>query len=379
MNEFPETDIKKTNLSNMFQLIYLSEKEHRIKLSKDDISRKLNLSLPTITRNLRELLARNLIIDDTKLSSKGGRKAIAYSLNASARYAIGVEILKQSVTILSVDLLGDTTGRIKINMLYQNTDAYYIKLAEHMKQFVADSRIEPQRIQGIGIGIQGLISHDGSTVLYGKILNCTGLTIERISQHVDYPCRFFHDADCVAAAEQWKRPDLQDAMILSVGEHLGGALLINGLPYHGINGRSGTIEHTIISPNGRECYCGKKGCVEAYCSLSALEAAFGGEVAELMISMQKGDTKAVQLWNSYLDYLALAINNFHMILNTQIIIGGSILNYLAESHLDRINELVKAHSAFPEEESNIILGSLTKDAVAIGAALSFMKEFVNSI
>lgn len=379
MNEFPETDIKKTNLSNMFQLIYLSEKEQQMKLSKDDISRKLNLSLPTITRNLRDLLAQNLIIDDTKLSSKGGRKAIAYSLNASAQYAIGIEILKQSVTIISVNLLGDTVRRIKINMLFQNTDAYYFELAEHVKQFIAESMIEPQRILGIGIGIQGLISHDGSTVLYGKIFNCTGLTIEAISQHLNYPCRFFHDADCVATAEQWKQPDLQDAMILSVGEHLGGTLIINGQPYHGVSGRSGTIEHTIINPNGRECYCGKKGCVEAYCSLSALETAFGGELEELIASLQKGDKKAVQLWNSYLDYLALTINNFHMILNTQIIIGGSILNYLTKSHLDQINDLVKAISAFPEEDNNIFLGNLTQDAVAIGAALPFVKEFVNSI
>lgn len=378
MESFTVIDVKKTNFSNIFQLLYTSEKEEN-KLSRQDIAYKLNLSLPTVTQNLNKMLSQNLIIDEDKFSSKGGRKAVAYSLNTNVKYAIGVEMVKQSITIVSVDLMGNVIGREQIGLPFQNTAEYYKNLAHLIEKFILAEGYKKELILGVGVGVQGLISSDGTTVLYGEILNYTGLNIQEISTHLDYPCRFVHDAACVAVAEQWLQPDLKDAIVLSIGEHLGGALIMNGKLYSGASERSGAIEHTIINPTGPNCYCGKRGCVEVYCSLNALVRDFNGSIEAFMAKLHHGDKEVKERWNVYINYLAMAINNFHMVLGNQVIIGGKILNYLTEKDLERINELVKEKSAFPNENNNIFLGNLSKDAVAIGAAIPFFDSFLNKI
>ncbi|WP_413377308.1 ROK family transcriptional regulator [Alkalihalobacillus sp. 1P02AB] len=378
MDDFSVIDIKKTNYSNIFHLLYNSKKR-QIKISKQDIAYKLNLSLPTVTQNIRALISQDLIIEEGKFSSKGGRKAIAYSLNSSAKIALGVEISKQEVKIVSLDLLGNVTLQETKRLAFQYSDTYFECLADFIKSYIHNRNLDKSRILGIGLGIQGLISHDGRTVLYGKILNCTGLDIKAIAKYLDFPCRFVHDAECVATAEQWVEPEIKEAIILSVGEHLGGALIMNGQPYNGANGRSGTIEHTILNPSGPECYCGKKGCVEVYCSLNALALQYGSTMEEFINCLRNGDKRANQIWYAFMDSLAMAINNFHMFLDNQVIIGGDILNFITKEDLLHINQLVKDKSAFPDENKFISLGKLTNDAVAIGAALPLIKEYIDTL
>ena len=81
---------------------------------------------------------------------------------------------------------------------------------------------------------------------------------------------FLHDAKCAATTELWVRNDIGDAVYLSIGPHLGGAIIINSQIYMGKEGHSGTVEHMTIIPDGPTCYCGKKGCMETISSVHAL-------------------------------------------------------------------------------------------------------------
>ena len=79
-----------------------------------------------------------------------------------------------------------------------------------------------------------------------------------------------YDAECAAGLELWKHTELTDAVYLSLGEHLGGAIIADGKIQRGRTGRTGAFEHMTLEKGGRQCYCGKLGCVECYCSADAL-------------------------------------------------------------------------------------------------------------
>ena len=94
--------IKENNRNLIYQYIYQNEK-----VSQQDIAYDLRLSRPTVTTNLTELEEDGLITKNGQMYSEYvGRKAVAYSIVPDYRIAIGVEILRNVIKIIAVDLYG---------------------------------------------------------------------------------------------------------------------------------------------------------------------------------------------------------------------------------------------------------------------------------
>ena len=99
--------------------------------------------------------------------------------------------------------------------------------------------------------------------------------------------------------ELWANSELQDAFYLSIGEHLGGALIYRHSIEHGKKGFAGAIEHIEIGNEGRQCYCGRKDCLETYCSISALLSP-REKIKEFFNIL-----RSVALFASFMTYLAV--------------------------------------------------------------------------
>ncbi|MCO7127147.1 ROK family transcriptional regulator [Sporolactobacillus shoreicorticis] len=366
-------NMKQVNKRDIFHLLYKQRK-----LSKQEIADKLHLSLPTVTQNLMHLLHEGLIITQGKLDSSVGRKPTAYGIRSRAKITIGVEVAHDSVILSMVDLYGMAINEKRMDLPFENTSDYVKKLCTRLHAFIAETDILRSDILEIGIAFPGLISFDGTTVIYGKILNNTGMRIDKFQASMDIPCRFFHNASCVATIEHWANPTVQDAIFLTISHHLGAAIMINRKIYSGKNGRSGTMEHTTINPNGRLCYCGKRGCLETYCSLNSLLVE--GESAEQFFSdLRAGKTSTGKRWQAYMDYLAIAVNNLHMFIDNKVILCGKIVQYMNETDIECLHQLVQQKTAFPDHDHYIELGAVKINPVSRGAGLSAIQRFIDSI
>lgn len=373
MEKFSLTDIKKMNYSDVYHIIYENERS-----SKQSIAQALKMSLPTVSSHLNDLLKEELIENCGQLSSQIGRKAAAYSIKSKARIAIGVEILKKKVIIVALNLYGSMIERKSLPILFSNADEYYKAIGKEIMDFIGELGVEQKHILGIGFGLQGLVSSDGREIIYGKILNCTGLTIDVFEQYLDIPCRYYHDAECAAISELWETRDITEAIYISIGDHLGGAIIVGGEIHNGRTGRSGTIEHMTLIPDGIDCYCGQKGCMECYCSVNALLEE-GEELEVFFLEKSNGDLERKERWDAFLHYLAITINNLHMTLDSSIILGGRIAPYLTEEDLSVLYNEIRTITAFPEDDSFIIRGNSKKDVVAIGAGLPYIRGFLEGI
>lgn len=365
--------IKKNNRNLIYQYIYTNRK-----VSQQRIAYDLHLSRPTVASNLALLEEDGLIKKNGQMDTETvGRKAAAYSIVPDHRIGIGAEILKKEVKMIAVDLYGEKISGSSFEIVYENKEEYFREVCREILRFKEYLGIREEQILGIGLAMQALVSPDHGTIIYGEILSCTGLSVEAFTRHLPYPCSFIHDADSAAVSELWVSPELKDGVYLSLSRHLGASIISKGELLSGKHGHSATIEHIQMEPDGKACYCGKRGCAETLCSLEAL---LEGESLEGFFGrLKKKEKDAKERWETYLFHLARLINMLHLIYDTDFILGGYLAPYLKEGDIFFLHDLIQEMTPFPEERDFIHISKMPKHNITIGAALPYIQEFLNHI
>ena len=359
---------------NNRNLIYLYTLKHP-GVSQQDISYELRLSRPTVTANLTELEETGMIIPSGQIDTElVGRKATAYSAVADYRVSIAADIHSSVVKLIAVNLKGENIKRVVHSLPYKNSAEYQLFVCSLIKEFISSLSYPPSRILGVGIAMPGLVSPDGTSITYGKILDCTGLTIDLFQRELPYPCRFFHDSDSAATSELWASPQLIDALYLQIGIHVGAAMIKDKKIVIGKHGHNATIEHITIEENGKPCYCGHRGCVDTIISLEALTA--DTPVETFFERVRLGEKAEKKRFDSYLRDLAKVISRLHLFYDKDFIIGGEIASYLEEQDITKLNALALALSPFHDAVPYIFLSKMPKHNVTIGAALPYIQEFL---
>ncbi len=295
--------IKQNNRSLIYHCIYKKRK-----ISQQEISYELHLSRPTVTANLAGMENDGLVMKNGLIDTEFvGRKATAYSIVSDYRISIGVEILKKEIKMIAVSLYGEKIDRATFDITFEHKESYFETVCKKILEFKNMLGIRDERVLGIGFAIQGLTTPDGQTILYGKILSCTGLSISEFSRHLPYPCTFIHDADSAALSELWVSPELSDGFYLSLSRHLGAAIISRRIILSGKHGHNSTIEHIQMRTDGTKCYCGRHGCMETLLSLESLLQE-NETLDDFFQNVRSGDSSASGRWNRFLTDLADAVH-----------------------------------------------------------------------
>lgn len=377
MNEKGVTTItlKKINKSKVYHYIY----KQRI-TAKLQIVRDLQMGLSTVSQNLNVLEQEGLIERKGFFDSTGGRKAQAIQIVADAKISIGAGILKNMFHIASVNLYGEAVNMETFNVPYSSDPGYYDQVTDKIEQFISVNHYTKDRILGISIATQGIISTDGATVTYGAIMDNSDMKLTDFSSRLPYPCRLEHDSKAAAFLELWNHNEFDNAMVFLLNRNLGGAVITNHCVQKGMSMHSGAIEHMCIDPDGPLCYCGNRGCLETYCSVNALEAAAGMPVKEFFTLLREdNDGGMQQIWEGYLQYLAFAIRNLNLVIDGPIIISGYLAPYFTEEDLEYLLERINSSTPFKLERRHLIVGMQGQYTPAVGSALYYVEQFMESI
>ena len=368
-------EVKRINRSKVYQMIY-----EKRSISKQDLAQELHMGLTTVTQNLKALEEDGWIHRTGYYESTGGRKAQAIEIVPNARTTIGVFILKRSILLVAVDLYSNVMQQKAVTETFSATETYYQFLGKEVMRFANHVESNPDKISGVGIAIQGILSPDRSKIQYGKLLQHTGLNTANLTRYIPYPCFTEHDSKAAAFAEIWNQPQLSDAVVFLLNKNLGSALVIHGEVHQGKSMHSGTIEHMCIVPNGTPCYCGGKGCLETYCSAESLQSQIHGNSFESFFqSVRENEPKSKAIWEMYLSKLAAAIQNVNTVIDSDVILSGFLVPYLTEADLEFLKQKITEPPFFAERDITIQLGKHGEFAPAIGAALPFVKRIIDGI
>lgn len=367
--------LKKINRSKIYQYIYRSKLTSKLQIVQD-----LQMGLSTVSQNLNLLENEGLIEKNGYFDSTGGRKANAIQIVSDFRISIGVGILKNMFHITAIDLYGNTVYTDTIPLTYSNTAAYYQQITDKVKDFIDKNQYPENKILGVSIATQGITSPDNTTVIYGNIMNNTGMRLKDFSRHLPYPCHLEHDSKSAAFLELWNHPELNSAVVLLLNRNLGGAIITNHQIHQGCSMHSGTIEHICVNPDGPLCYCGNRGCLETYCSANSLEQASGMTIKEFFpLLREKKSPQLIQIWEDYLKHLAFAMKNLNLVIDAPIIISGYLAPYFTEDDTDYLLRQINSMTPFELKEEQILVGTHGQYTPAIGAALFYVKEFIQSV
>ncbi|MBR4831949.1 MAG: ROK family transcriptional regulator [Butyrivibrio sp.] len=364
-------NLRKYNTSNIYSY-FLDHPE----VTKQELASNLNLTLPTVNKNIDYLSDLGLIGPSGSRGKTGGRRAITYSLIADAKVSLGLDITKHHVSCVVVDLNGQIISFSRNYLPFEFKDSYFKEVSKLLQKFIKDSKIEDDKILGVGIGIPALVQSDNKTVFYSGIMDLRENTYDMFSKYIDYDIVMFNDAKASCFAEKWVNKDIQNTFYIMLSNNVGGAMLIHGEVYSGDNFRSAEVGHITLVPNGRQCYCGQYGCVDPYLAATNLsQDDLEGYFSDLATTT---DERILDSWDKYLEYTASTVNIVRSVLDCDIILGGYVGAYL-EPYLDEIKKKALKISTFDENADYIKLCSYKHESIAAGAALHFISEFIKTI
>lgn len=368
-------DVKKLNKNRIFRLIYSSEK-----ISRQDIADQLKLSLPTVNQNLKMLMEENLIDYVGNFTSTGGRRAQAITINNDARKAVSVNIKADHINVDIVGLKGHIIYSEVVRAHFGKEDAYVKLVADAVKNAVSSTAMNGnESILGVGLTVPGILNEDKSILISAPPLKAKNYDLTRLTSAIGYPVLVMNDARAEAFANHWFNGKEDDEKIyIMLGEGVGGAYINASAIRSGLHNRGGEFGHMVIYPGGKQCLCGKRGCLEAYVSEKVLSSEHKLSLEEFFAKAESGKSSMAKILDEYIDNLALGINNIYTMMDCDIILGGTVAPYL-KKYEDRIKKKLAEDYSFDTEADYLGIADNSGRQTDLGAALMYVARFIDSV
>ncbi|MDO4908753.1 MAG: ROK family glucokinase [Corynebacterium sp.] len=231
--------------------------------------------------------------------------------------------------------------------------------------FIVDRLRERHEIAAVGVALAGFLDTDCATVRYAPHLSWRNTPVKKILEdRLGLPVRLEHDANSAAWGE-YRFGAARNAKIwtlFAIGTGIGGALMIDGKLFRGAFGTAPEFGHlTVVHNNGRPCSCGKTGCLERYCSGTAIEYTARGLIGSgeyetsmlaaefsdnperltgriVMEAARNGDPAALATLDEFSNWLGEGLALVSDVLDPELIVIGGGVSSASSLYLDKARE-----------------------------------------
>ena len=308
---------------------------------------------------------------------------------------IGADIGGTSIKGATITDKGEVLDRFSLKMdRLAEPEISYGKMCDEIEKFLKDKPYKNE-IVGIGLGVPGILDRAKGIVKSSpnmpKWINFK--ISDFVQKRLNLPVKIVNDASSAALGEAkfGSGKHYKNIVMITLGTGVGGGIIINGQLYDGLGGTGAQLGHAVIRYHGRLCGCGRRGCLEAYASATALikEANLRKEKypesglnkvenieAKTVFDLARsGDKLCLKLVKEYVTYLSEGLLNICNEFRPDLILlsGGvanegdylvkKITNYMARHHYGYINA----------PKVPVKLASLGYDSGKIGAASLFFE------
>ena len=249
-------------------------------------------------------------------------------------------------------------------------------------------------VHSVGVGVPGFADAKNGHVYYANNLGWTDVPLrEEMQKHLDKPVYIDNDATVAGLAESVAgvTAGTDSSVFVTLGTGVGGGIVLHGKVWSGHHGIGSEIGHMIMEMDGVPCTCGNRGCLERYCSATAIirmareqvavhpesmiMTLCGGDPEKINAKMvfdasKEGDAIGQRIFHRYIDYLAQAMATIINFLDPEVIaLGGGVSkagSYLLDALRAEVGKYVLGKNL---PFSRIEIAELGPEAGIIGAAM----------
>lgn len=308
--------------------------------------------------------------------------------------ALGIDIGGTSIKGASINDKGEILDRFSLSVNKKETPEKTLgKLCDIINDFIKEHKYGGP-IAGIGIGTPGIIDYQKEIIITSPNLpTWSSFPLKGfIEKHTHLSVEVCNDANAAALGESvfGSGKNYKHVVMLTLGTGVGSGIIVNQKIFDGNLHQGAEIGHMVIVDNGRKCACGRRGCLEAYASATALikdtkkalakypDTLMHKVVKELgvcdarvaFIAAKQNDRVALRLIHKYVMYLSEGILNICNIFRPEAVILSGGVAKEGEYLLEMIRAYLKKHNygMLNAPFVDVRLASLGYDSGKIGAA-----------
>ncbi|MEA4935423.1 MAG: ROK family protein [Paludibacter sp.] len=367
-----------------------------------EVSKEMDVSVPTITKLVGELIDEGFVIDFGKQETNGGRRPNVYGVNPDSGYFVGVDVKKFRINIALINFKGDIIeSKYNIPFVYDNTQASFDVLCKTINDFINGLNIPKSKILSVGVNMSGRVNaHTGQSysLYFFSETPLTEILQERLGLHVTID----NDSRSMAYGEYINGivENEKNILFVNVSWGLGLGIIADGKLYYGKSGFSGEFGHVSAFDNEVICHCGKKGCLETEASGSYIYRRFLEKIAEgntsilekkikkgetiiqedILLAALKDDMLAIELIEEVGNKLGKHIAGLINLFNPELVVIGGAVAIVGDYLLLPVKSAVKRYSLnLVSNDTLIKLSKLGDEAGVIGACMLTRSKFLGLI
>ena len=387
------TSIRGINRARLISLI-----RRRPGLTRTALSLASGLSKATVSTLVAELLAEGFLFEDDAEGSRQ-RNTNLY-LNRKAGVAVGIELSAEECRGVLTDMSINTLKHVQRPLGSPRVEEAVNTLAALAHELLADIQMP---CLGVAVSVPGATDPAGQSVAMAESLGWSDVPLApRLAARLRCPVTLINRPRAGVLGEHWYGAGvgIRDLVYVSISSGIAAGILIGGRLFTGANSYCGELGHTIILPDGPECVCGNRGCLEAVASLPAIIRAVqarrqqgessvfldrlppGGQMAhqDIIAAARDGDPIVLEEVRRASRYIGLAVANLVNVLNPHCVIIGGRLAEAGEIMLSIVRETVQRR-AFPLSYAGvqIVKSALGLDSVGIGACALVVDQYIAEV
>ena len=304
------------------------------------------------------------------------------------RYGFGVDLGGTTVKLAYFNGQGDLLHKWEIPTdTSENGSRILPDIARAIEGYLQENHISKDSIIGIGIGVPGPVSSKG------VVNKCVNLgwgvfnIADELSALTGLSVKAGNDANVAALGEYWKGggAGCENMVMATLGTGVGGGIVVGGQVLHGAHGAGGEIGHMVLNRHETErCGCGKRGCVEQYCSATGVSTLAkrllaSSDAPSSLRSVEKimakdvfdaaaaGDEIGKAALEAYFAYLGEFLANLSCVVDPEVIVLGGGVCKAGQVLLDGIAPYFRKYAFHAASDVRFAIAQLGNDAGAYGA------------
>ena len=293
------------------------------------------------------------------------------------KYGFGVDLGGTTVKIAYFDATGNLLDKWEIPTVTANSGAQILPdIADSINKYIDTKDIQRSSILGLGIGVPGPVDSKG---IVNKCVNL-GWGVFNIPDELEkltgFSVKAGNDANVAALGEYWMGggKGCDNMVFVTLGTGVGGGIVIEGKLLHGTHGSGAEIGHMVLNRNETAvCGCGKRGCVEQYCSatgISRLARLHGmGDMTckEIFDAGKAGNPEALAVLDEYYEYLGEFLGSLCSVVDPETVVIGGGVSKAGQVLIDGIEPKFQKYVFHAASNVRFTLAALGNDAGAYGA------------